>query len=148
MSKFSISPSSRCQYLDNILGIKLADPGNHCEYSRCSLLMSRYASCLWSLVLARVSCGCSLGASLHALWIHPISVVLSPMDRRHSSSSSVYSTISIHIYNSSAQKSNRLICASPQYSLDIFHLHSLPFDMKPPIPILQASVRQMRVGSQ
>ena len=58
-----------------------------------------------------MSRGCSLEAGFCALWIHPIAVVLSPMDRRHSLSSSASSTISIQIDTSSAQNSNRLICA-------------------------------------
>ena len=141
MSKFSILPSSRCQSLDNISGMKLADPGNHGEYIRCSLSMSRYVSFLWSLVFARVDCGFSLGAGVCALWSHPIAVGMSPMDRRHALSSSVSSIISIQIDTSSSQNSNRLICARPQYSLVIFHLRALPFEMKPTIPISQASVR-------
>ena len=134
MNKSSILPSLRCQYLDNLLGMTLAEPGNHCEYSRCSLSMSRSASCLWSLVYGRVSCGCSLGVGLRALWSHPIDVVLSSMDRRHYLSSSVSYMISIQTNTSSAQKSNMLICARPQYYLWICHLHVLTFDLKPPIP--------------
>ena len=141
MSKFSISPSLRCQSLDNILGITLVDPGNNFEYSRCSLSMSRSASFLWSLVFERVSCGCSLGEGLHDLWSHPIVVVLSPMDRRHYLSYIVTSVILIQIDNSSAKNYNRLICARPQYYLDIFHFHALPFEMKPYIPISRALVR-------
>ena len=141
MSKFSILPSSRCQYLDNILGMTLADPGNYCGYIRFSLSMIRSASCLWSIIFARVSCGWSLVAGLHALWSHPIAFVLPPMDMRHSSSSSVSSTIFIQIDNISAHKFNTLICAQPQYSLGIFHPYALPFELKIPIPILQASVR-------
>ena len=141
MSKFSILPPSRCQSLDNIPGMTLEDPGNHCEYSRCSLSMSRSASCLWSIVFVRVSCECSLGARFCSLLSHAIAVVMHPIDRRHSSSSSVSSTISIQIDTSSAQKSNRLICAQPQYYLGDFHLRALTFDLKPPIPISQASVR-------
>ena len=141
MRKFSISQSSRCQYLHNISGMTLVDPGNHCEYSRCLLSMIRSSSCIWSLVFARASCGCSLGAGLRALWSHPVSDELFPMDRSHSSSSSVSSTISIQIDTSSAQNSNRLICAQPQDYLGIFHFCALPFKLKPPIPISQASVR-------
>ena len=81
--------------------------------------MSGSASYLWSLVFTRVICGCSLGAGLYALWSHPIDVVMSPMDRRHYSSSSVSSTIPIQLDTSSAQTSNRLICVQPHYYLEI-----------------------------
>ena len=141
MSKFSILLSSRCQSIDNISGMKLDDPGNHCEYIRCLLSMRRSAICLWSLVFSRLSGGCLLGAGLSVLWIHPIAVVLSPMDRRYSYSSSVSSNISIYTDTSSTHNSNRLIYARPHYYLRIFHLHALPFELKPPIPISQASVR-------
>ena len=40
--------------------------------------MGRSASCLWSLVFARVRCGWLLGAGLRDLWSHPVVVVLSP----------------------------------------------------------------------
>ena len=102
MSKFGISPSLGCQYPDNILGMTLDDPGKHCEYIRFSLSISRSDSCLWSLIFVRVSYGCSFGVGLRAFWIHHISVVLYPMDRRHSLSSSVSSTILIQIDTSSA----------------------------------------------
>ena len=141
MSTFSISPSLRCQYLDNTPGMTLVDPGNNDEYSMCPLSMIRSASCLWSLVFARKSCGCSLRAGFSDFWSYPIAVVLYPMDRRHSLSSSVSSTISIQMDTSYTKKYNRLICARPQYSLGICHLHDLTFDMKPPIHILQALVR-------
>ena len=141
MSKFSILLSSRCQSLDNIPGMTLSDPGNHCEYSRRLLSMGRSASCLWSIVFARVICGYLLGAGLRDFWSHHIAVMLYPIYRRNYSSSSVSSAILIHIDNSSAQNPNRWICAQTQYSLGICYLHALPFDLKPPIPIFQASVR-------
>ena len=53
MSKFSISPSLKCHSLDNILGMILANPGNHCEYISWSLLMSRSDSCLLGIVFAK-----------------------------------------------------------------------------------------------
>ena len=81
------------------------------------------------------------GAGLRAFWSHPIAFVLSPIDRRNSLSSSVSSMISIQINTSSAQNSNRVLCARPQYSLSFFHLHDLPFELKPLIPISQAFVR-------
>ena len=141
MSKFSILLSSRCQYLDNISGMTLADSGNHFEYSRCSLSMSMSDSCLWGIVIAKGVLFMLLRGGFCAFCSYRIAVELSPMDRRNSSSSSVSSTILIQIDTSSAQNSNRLIFARPQYSLGICHLHALPFYLKPPIPILQASVR-------
>ena len=89
MSKFSISPSLGFQYPDNILGMTLADPENHFEYSSCLLSMSGSVSYLWGIVFASVSCGCSLGAGFCDLWSHPVDVVLFPMYRRNSLSSSV-----------------------------------------------------------
>ena len=72
--------------------------------------MIRSASCLWSIVFARVSCGCLLEASFSDLWSHPKAAVLSPMNRRHSLLSSVSYIILNNIDTSSAQNSNRLIC--------------------------------------
>ena len=66
------------------------------------------------------------------------------MDRRHYSSSSVSSTISIQIDTSSIQNSNRLICVRPQYYLGIFHINALPFELNPPIPIFRR--RRVKYG--
>ena len=78
-----------------------------------------------------------IGDGLHALWIHPIAVVLSTMDKRHSLSYSVSSTISIHIYISSSQNSNKLICVRPKYFLGVYHLYAITFELKPTIPIFR-----------
>ena len=82
-------------------------------------------------------CGLLLEAGLHDLCSPPIADVLSPMNRRNSLSSSVSFIISVQIGTSSTQNSNSLIYERPQYSLGIYHLYALPFELKPPIPISQ-----------
>ena len=125
----------------------LADPDNYCEYSRCLLSMIGSVSYLWSLVFARVSCGCLLGAGLRVFWVLPITVVLFPMDRRYFLSSSLSSTIPIQIDTGYAQNFNRLICARPKYYWGIFNLPALPFELKPPMPISRTSDSREEVSS-
>ena len=114
VSKFSILPSSRCEYLDNISGTTLDERRTIVNAVSPSYQWAGLPVVFGVSFLRRVSYGWLLGEGLRDLWSNRISVVMPPMDRRHSSSSSVSSKISIQINISSAYNSNRLICDRPQ----------------------------------